>query len=69
MGEKMRTTPKISEEEFLAALEEVTDVLKGKKPRTEATEAASRTLAAYARMRAADGDAKWKRIPEGGKEE
>lgn len=69
MGENMTMTPTVSEEEFLAALEEVTDVLKGKKPRTEATEGASRTLAAYARMRAAHGDAKWKRIPEGGKEE
>lgn len=69
MGEEKKTTSKVSEEEFLAALEEVTDVLKGKKPRTEATEEASRTLADYARMRAADGDTKWKRIPEGGKEE
>jgi hypothetical protein len=57
MGEIKMTTPKVSEEEFLSALEEVTDVLKGKKPRTEATEAASRTLTDYARMRAGDGSA------------
>jgi len=69
MGEKMKTTPKVSEEEFLTALEEVTDVLKGKKPRSEATEAASRTLTDYAQMRADDVRAKHKRISEGGKEE
>ena len=63
MGEIKETTPKVSEEEFLVAMEEVTDVLKGKKPRTEATEAASRIITDYARMRAGDGGAK------GGKEE
>ena len=69
MGGEKNTTPKVSEEEFLAALEEVTDVLKGKKPRTEATEAASRTLADYARMRAANVRSIPKRMPEGGEEE
>lgn len=68
MGEEKKATPKVSEEEFLAAMEEITDVLKGKKPRTEATEAASRTLADYARMRAAEGG-KTQANVQGGKEE
>lgn len=64
MGGKKNTTPKVSEEEFLTAMEEVTDVLKGKKPYTEATAAASRILTDYARMRTAA-----KRMSGGGKEE
>ena len=68
MGGENKTPPKVSEEEFLAALEEVTDVLKGKKPRTEATEAASRTLTDYARMRAAEGG-KTQANVQGGKDE
>jgi hypothetical protein len=68
MGGEKETTPKVSEEEFLTSLEEVTDMLKGKKPYTEATAAASRILDDYARMRTADVHAKRIRMSEEEKE-
>ena len=68
MGGTRKSIPKVSREEFEAAIKEIEKVFRRDKSIDETTKAASRTITNYARMKEAETREKRKRILGRGRE-